>query len=287
MSVPEKQLDRRWLFALTILVVGLPLLLRLESTQREVSQMVTNVYEAIDNLPEGSLVLLPFDYDPSAEGELQPMADVFVRHCAERKHKLIFLTIWPQGVGMIQRATNLLQQEYPEYRYGIDFVNLGYRPGYEVVINTVINDLPSLYDADQVGTPVRQIPLMRGVENIRNIPLIINVSSGDPGLKQWIQYAATPYESINIVAGTTGVQASTLYPYIPHQMIGMLPSLKSAAEYEQRLLKKYPHIGERESVTNTAQLRMMSQDAAHVMLIAFIVVSNLIFLLRRRGERAV
>lgn len=286
MATTESRIDRRWLYVVTILVVGIPLLLRLESEQRSVSPMVMDVYNAIEKLPEGSLVLMPLDYDPSADGELQPMADAFVRHCAERKHKLIFLSIWPQGVGMIQRATNLLQLEYPEYRYGIDFVNLGYRPGYEVVINTIINDLPSLYDADQVGTPVRQIPLMRGVENIRNIPLIVSVSSGDPGSKQWIQYAATPYESIDIVTGTTGVQASTLYPYIPGQMLGMLPSLKSAAEYEKQLLEQYPHIGERSSVTNTAHLRMMSQDAAHVMLIAFILFSNVAYFMQSRQRKS-
>ncbi|HUG20209.1 MAG TPA: hypothetical protein VMM56_14585 [Planctomycetaceae bacterium] len=267
-------LDRRWLFGLTIFVVGIPLMTGIVLTQKP-SPMVIDVFNAIDDLPEGSSVLLPLDFDPSAEGELQPMAEAFTRHCAEKKHKLYYLTIWPQGVGMIQRQISILSKEYPDYKNGVDYVNLGYRPGYEVVINTIVNDFPGLYDADQNGNPVSTIPMMKGIKNIRGFPLIVNVSAGDPGLKQWIQYAATPFDTIEIVGGTTGVQASTLYPYIPRQMIGMLAGIKPAAEYEELLFNKYPEIAEKPK-TNTASVFMTAQEAAHFMLIGIIILGNLV-----------
>ncbi|MBD3673969.1 MAG: hypothetical protein HUJ26_10640 [Planctomycetaceae bacterium] len=267
-------LDRRWLFALTFLAIGIPLLTGVVLPQK-VSPMVVNVFDAIDTLPEGSSILMPLDFDPSAEGELQPMANAFVRHCAEKKHKIYFMTIWPQGVGMIQRQIALLKKEYPDYQYGKDYVNLGYRPGYEGVIKLITSDLPKLYDSDQQGTPVSQIPMMQGIDNIQQLPLIVNVSSGDPGLKQWVQYAATPYDSIEIVGGTTGVQASTLYPYIPNQMIGMLAGIKPAAEYEKVMFEKYPEIEERPE-SNLAHIFMTSQEVAHFMLIAIIILGNLV-----------
>lgn len=266
-------LDRRWMFALTFLVVGIPLLMKIDLPQRA-SQMTRNVFEAIEELPDGSDVLMPIDFDPSTEGELQPMADAFVRHCAEKRHKLYFLTIWPQGVGIIQRQIAILEKEYPDYEYGQDYVNLGYRPGYEAVIDLIVSDLPGLYDSDQNGTPVTQIPMMKGIRNIQQIPLIVNVSAGDPGLKQWVQLAASPYESIEIVGGTTGVQASNLYPYVPNQMIGMLAGAIPAAQYESLLLEKYPQIAERPN-SAVATRYMPSQEAAHFMLILFIVLGNL------------
>ena len=279
-------LDRRWLFGLTFFVVGLPLLTGIVLPQK-ISPMTRNVFDAIDDLPDGSRVLMALDFDPSAEGELEPMANAFVRHCAEKGHKIYFMTVWPQGVGMIQRQMALLKQEYPKkYEYGKNFVNLGYGPGMDGAIQSVVNGFSVLYDADQRGTPLSKIPMMQGVESAKDIPLIINVSAGDPGLKQWIQYAATPYKSINIVGGTTGVQASTLYPYIPGQMIGMLAGLKPAAEYEVLLLKHYPELAERPDA-NLGGMRMTSQEAAHFTLILIIILGNIVMWKTQQwGKRA-
>jgi hypothetical protein len=267
-------LDRRWLFAVTFLAISIPLLTGIVLPQK-VTPMVENVFNAIDELPSGTKILIPLDYDPSAEGELQPMADAFVRHAAQKKHKLYFMTIWPTGVAMIQRQIATLKKEYPEYEYGKDYVNLGYRPGYEGVIKLITSDLPKLYGSDQQGTPVSKISMMAEIDSIKKFPLIVNVSAGDPGLKQWVQYAATPFDSIEIVGGTTGVQASTLYPYIPNQMIGMIAGIKPAAEYEKLMFEKYPEIEEVPS-SNMANVYMTSQEAAHFMLIAIIILGNVV-----------
>jgi hypothetical protein len=267
------KLDRRWMFVLTFLVIGIPLLMEIHLPQRA-SKMTQNVFHAIEDLPDGSRILMAMDFDPSTEGELQPMADAFVRHCAEKRHKMYFLTIWPQAVGIVQRQITKLEKEYPDYKYGEDHVNLGYRPGYEAVIDLIVSDFPGLYDADQSGTPVSQIPMMKGIKNIQQIPLIVNVSAGEPGLKEWVQLAASPYESIEIVGGTTGVQASNLYPYVPNQMIGMLAGAIPAAQYESLLLEEYSHIAELPD-SSVATRFMPSQEAAHFMLVVFIILGNL------------
>lgn len=269
-------LDRRWLFLLTVFAVGVPLMTGIVLPLR-ISPMTRDVFQAIEDLPEGSRVLMPLDYDPASEGELQPMANAFVRHCAEKKLKIYILTLWPSGVGMNQRAVKLLKEEYPDYVYGEDYVNLGYRPGLEGVIALIVNDLRGLFSADQEGTPISKIPMMDGVDNIRKMPLIVNVSAGEPGLKQWVQYAATPFDSIKIIGGTTGVQAAPFYPYVPDQMIGMLPGIKPAAEYEILLLDKYPELKNRPN-TNMARVFMTSQEVAHFMLIAVVIFGNVVML---------
>ena len=267
-------LDRRWLFLLTAFAIGIPLTTGTVLPLR-ISPMTRDVFQAIEELPEGTRILMPLDYDPNTQGELLPMANAFVRHCAEKKHKIYFMTLWPSGVGMNQRAVKLLKDEYPEYVYGKDYVNLGYRPGLEGVIALIVNDVRGLFSADQQGTPISQISMMDGIDNIRKMPLIVNVSAGDPGLKQWVQYAATPFDSIEIVAGTTGVQASNLYPYIPDQMIGMLAGIKPAAEYEILLLEKYPELKDRPN-PNMARVYMTSQEVAHFMLIGVIIFGNVV-----------
>lgn len=249
----------------------------------EPSPMVRNVFKEVEETNEGSTVLMAWDYDPGSQGELQPMASAFTRHCAERKHKLIFVTLWPQGGPMIERSIRILKDEYPDYKYGVDYVNLGYRPGLEGVIKVAVSDMKELFTSDAYGTSLDQIPLTKGMKNIQSIDLLVNVSAGDPGSKQWVQYAATPY-NLRMVAGSTGVQAPALYPYIPDQMKGVLGAIKAAAEYEQILIEAYPKFDDNPNAKEGLR-RMGPQLVAHSLMIVLIVVGNVIFFIgRKRGE---
>ena len=110
--------------------------------------------------------------------------------------------------------------------------------------------------------------------------LIVNVSAGYPGVKEWVLYAATPY-NMKIVAGTTGVSAPTLYPYIPGQLTGLLAAIKAAAEYEQALIDLYPNL----ESNNTAQeglRRMGPQLLAHMLVILLILLGNIIYFSEQR-----
>lgn len=274
-------LDRRWIFLLMLLAVAVPLLQGVRFPE-EPSDMVRNVYAAMDESSRGSLVLMAFDYDPASQGELQPMAAAFTRHAALRGHRMIFLTLWPQGVPMLQRNIDILKTEFPDYVYGEDYVNLGYRPGAEGVIKVVVSDLKELYASDVSGTSVSQLPLTRDLKNIQQVDLLVNISAGTPGAKEWVQYAATPYR-IPMVAGTTGVGAPALYPYIPQQLVGVLGAIKAAAEYEQLLIGGYPVLAENIQAQEGLK-RMGPQLVAHLLMIVLIIAGNIVYFAgRRRG----
>jgi hypothetical protein len=225
---------------------------------------------------------MAFDYDPASQGELQPMASAFVRHAAQKKHKMIFMTLWPQGGPMIQRGMRILEREYPDYKYGRDYVNLDFRPGLEGVIKVIVTNLRELYANDINGTDLDKLPLTANMKNIQSVRMIINVSAGDPGSKQWVQYAATPFD-IPMVAGTTGVQAPSLYPYIPEQMDGVLGAIKAAAEYEQILIEAYPEFEKNPNAQDGVR-RMGPQLVAHALMIVLIIAGNVIYFVgKNRG----
>ncbi|MCA9072217.1 MAG: hypothetical protein KDA84_24995, partial [Planctomycetaceae bacterium] len=79
-----KSLDRRWIFLLMALSVGLPILLQLQFPEKP-TRLAEDVFNQVEGLKEGDKVLLAFDFDPASEGELGPMATSFVRHCCEKK----------------------------------------------------------------------------------------------------------------------------------------------------------------------------------------------------------
>jgi len=277
-----KNLDRRWIFLLMLLAVSLPILGRC-SFPEKISPMVHDVFAAIEELPEGSKVLLSFDYDPGSQGELQPMASAFTRHCAEKKFKMYFLCLWPLGEPMIEKSTNLLKKEYPDMKYGEDFVSFGFKAGGEGVIKVIVTNMRELIPTDQFGTGLDNIPMTRDIKNIQQMDLIINVSAGDPGTKQWVQFASTPYDLLT-VSGCTGVQAPLLYPYIPKQLRGLLGAIKGAAEYEQAIDEHYPKIAAMPEAQEAKQ-RMGAQLVAHVLMVILIIVGNIVYFVgRKRGD---
>ncbi len=265
--------------------VAVPILFGLQFPETP-SQLAQDVFDEIEALEEGDRVLMAWDFDPSTEGELGPMATAFARHCCEKKVKMYFITLLPVGPQMIEKSiTDVIKADFPELTYGEDYVNLGFKSGYEGVIKVIVTDLRSLYTTDARGTNIDQISMCRGIENIQEMDLIVNVSGSYPGTKEWVQYAATPYpKEIKMVAGCTGVQAPLLYPYIPEQLRGLLGAIKGAAEYESIVVEKY--LGnDPDQKYLEGKRRMGPQLVAHLLMIGLIIAGNVIFFLQLRASK--
>ncbi len=271
-----KNLDRRWIFLLMFLAVSLPQLFGVSFPERP-SRKVLDVFDAIDGLAEGSRVLMAFDFDPASEGELSPMASAFTRHCCEKKLKLYFMTLWERGPPMVQKALDIIASEHPSMTYGTDFVNLGFKPGLEGVIRNAFSNLHVDFKTDQAGNSLHDIALTRELKSLREMDLLICIGSGSPGPKEWVQYGAAP-NAMRMVAGVTGVQAPQLLPYVPRQLVGLLAAIKSAAEYEQALIDRYPQLA-RVDQAKEGLRRMGPQLVAHVLMVLLIVSGNLVYFL--------
>jgi hypothetical protein len=277
-------IDRRWIFLMMLITVAGPIIWQLAFPEIP-TPYARAVFDAIEDLKPGDKVLVAFDYDPASEAELGPMATDFVHHCCEKKVKMYFVSLWPVGPVMVQDAIrNIIEADYPQMVYGQDYVNLGYKSGYEGVIKVIVTDLRSLYPTDTRGNSIDQLPMCRDVKNIQSMKLIIDVSAGYAGAKEWVQYAAVPYaDKMKLVSGSTGVQSPQLFPYLPDQMAGLLGGIKGAAEYEMLVNEKYS--GPTPAPKYQEALRRMGpQLFAHLLMIGLIIAGNVIYFTQRRRE---
>lgn len=172
---------------------------------------------------------------------------------------------------------------HPDLVYGVDYLNLGFKPGNEGVIKVIVTDLKKLYLTDHYGTNIDEIPMMKEVNSVQDVDLIMNISAGYPGTKEWVQYAAEPYDK-KIAAGCTGVQAPLLYPYIPKPLFGLMGAIKGAAEYEAALWEKYPKF--EDPRLNQGVKRMGPQMVAHLAILLLIVIGNITYFATRKGRRS-
>ena len=285
-----RSLDRRWIFLIMLWAVLVPIYyigVTGETFPEVPSALAQATFDEIEALEPGDRVLLSFDFDPASEGELGPMATAFVRHAAEKELRMYFIALWPVGLQMIDETiARVINADFPELVYGEDYVSLGFKSGGEAVIKVIVTNIRELYTTDSRGTTVGDIPMMDGIENIQQMDLIVNISAGYPGSKEWVQYAVTPYpDRVRLVAGATGVQAPLLYPYIPNQLPGLLGAIKGAAEYEKLVIDTYGGT-DPNPVYLEGLRRMGPQLIAHLLVILLIVVANVLFFADRRREAA-
>ncbi len=274
-------LDRRVIFLLIALAVIIPLIVHYTTTIPP-SQLVLDLYNAVENLPPGSKVLMSFDYGPSTAPENQPMAVAMARHCFEKGHKVYMIALWATGPRQSQQLIDeLINVEFPDKVHGEDYLHLGYKAGNQGLINALLSDFKSMYSSDLAGVDIESFPMMEGIENLRDFDIILAIGSGFPGTKEWVQFAGDPGD-IPVGGGTTAVMAPLLYPYYPKQMLGFLGGLQGAAEYEAALMIGYPKYAD---MTRQASTTMGPQVTAHLVIVGFILIGNLTYLMEKRKKR--
>jgi hypothetical protein len=128
------------------------------------------------------------------------------------------------------------------------------------------NSIPQTFPTDYHGNRSEDLPIMKGVRNFSDLALIVNISGGLPGTKEWIQQVVLRFH-IRLVSGCTAVSAPEFYPYLQSgQLVGLLGGMKGAAEYEQLV-----------GVSGLGKRGMDSQSIAHLVILLFIVVGNIAY----------
>ncbi len=267
------RLDRRWIFAVTGLLVLIPLLWPLNLPLSS-SPPVRAYHAAIAAVPDGSHVLVSCDFDPAAKPELEPMARSTLRQLLAKRCKVVVVVLYQGGARLVGQIVREVAAERHAV-YGTDIVDLGYKAGNEAVMVLMGQSLPNTFPRDQDGLDVRTLPIMRGVRNYSSFPLLVSLSTGYPGTKEYVQQVQGRFH-IPIVAGVTAVTAPTMYPYLQTgQLRGLLGGMAGAAEYERLLDERGP-----------ASRGMDAQSLAHVFVALCIVLGNLAQWGRRRGDGA-
>lgn len=270
-----KNLDRRVIYILIFLGVIFPLLRPL-GFPIVVTAESKLLYDKIEAIDEGSYVVFSFDFDPASAAEVSPMVEAVAHHCFKRNLRLVCPSLWPQGPSLATEVFNKLGPRYNK-TYGEDWVNLGYLPGAGTglpQVETLAASFKKAYPRDIKDTPLDDIPIMKNFEKLTDAEIIVCFTSGDPGLLGWIQVAKDRYD-IPVSGGGTAVNAPQFYPFIQSKQItGFLGGLKGAAEYEK--LVGEPGLG---------TSGMDAQSIAHMVIILFIILSNIFLFIEKRELR--
>ncbi len=263
-------IDRRIIFAIVAVAVTIPLLIRFDLPVLPTKE-VRGIYDKIDSLPEGSHILIAFDYDPASKEELQPMAIALLHHCFRKNIKVIGMTLNPGGTGLADSAINEVGKEYNKIN-GEDYVFLGYKTGVELVMINMGENIYSAFPKDFYGNATADLPVLKGIQSLQDFDFVIDLASGS-SIEAWIAFGKEKY-NFDLGAGCTAVIGPDMYPFLQSKQIeGLMSGLKGAAEYEILINRK-----------STAVAGMSPQSVAHVLIVLFVIFGNAIYFISRRKK---
>ena len=265
-------LDSRVIFLLLLIVLIVPIVKPI-GFPIAVSSYTRDLYNYIDKLKPGSLVLFwtemgwgwwPSEYRPAAVACVQFMINKGIRFISVSGVADDPL-IWDH---MIKDLLDL-----KNYKYGVDYLVLGYYPGGETAKANFARDIRAMVKTDYLeNKPIDQFPIMNGVNDARAFNLVIEISAtpAEIILRQFRTAYGTPVGLI----GSAGMFSDFLPYYASGQIVGFTCGLSGGAELEY--LTRMPRWG-------LAALDALS--TSHILMVILLCLSNGIYLVKKWGMR--
>lgn len=281
-------LDRRWIFLLVAIAVIIPQLFPFTQPMKT-TPPVENIFNHIESLPEGSTVFVALDYDPASEAELYPMTLAILRHCFEKKLRVISCTLWATGRSLINRAFIKMSEEY-EIKHGVDYANYGFKVGYNLVIMQAGENFPSAFKKAK-RQRTEDMPVTKDIAKLKDIDYFIDIAAGSSLDAVWIGYGVEWF-GITLGGGCTAVSAAQYYPYLETgQINGLIGGLKGVAEYEKLLQRTYGNTPnpvrkgddiQKKEFLGMGMYGMSSQSVVHTLIVLLVVINNIVFFITRK-----
>lgn len=272
-------IDRRIIYLFVAISLAIPLVLNVELPPAEM-MTAEAFYGEVERLPieKGKVVLIAVDWGPNTLAENKGQFEVAIEHLMRRRIAFALITTYPLAepfmksvpLDVAKRLTREIPNEH--WAYGRDWVNLGYRPGGGLMIQSLAkaDNLHAHLIADSLGTPLEDIPAMQGVKTIKDITMLMEFTGLAGALQNWIQFFQAKEYRPPFVHGCTSITIPEGHLYFASgQLVGFFEGVAGAAWYDTLLSRNYPNRLSSSSIRYNTGLAY-----AHLVVIAFIIIGN-------------
>jgi hypothetical protein len=187
---------------------------------------------AIEALPTDARVLVAFEYEPDAAGELDASAEAILHHLMTRGATIYALSSKPTGPTIAQSVLERVGAEY-DYTYGDDWINLGYVSGGAQGLNGLLlgtpSGAPSPLDRDFRG---ESTDLGSARLTAMNLDMIVVLAARPEDVRVWVEQIGQP-SGIPMMAAVSASGAPLVYPYWAQgrQLQGVVAGLIDSTAY--------------------------------------------------------
>jgi len=195
-----------------------------------------------NSVPMDAAVLVAMDYHPARAGEMESAAaPMFDQMDILRHSRWVFISTNETGPILAERfisghIDNSGPLDKPDYKYGINYLNLGYLPGGVMGIRAFTQDPTNTMKFDIFLNPAWSSAPLQGIGSISQFAALIVITDNADSARAWIEQTtsmreATPFPLVVI---TSAQAAPMILPYYDSgQVNGIVSGLHDGAVFEQ------------------------------------------------------
>jgi len=258
-------LKKYTVYTLVILAMLIPLVKPL-GIPVKVTEDTKKFYAALEDLNAGDIVLWDFNYQLAGASELNPQVTAIAYHLVQRGVKCIIASMHPEAYPFAVAAVDELKGLGKVY--GVDMVYLGYVPGGEVAIASLLSNLHQTVPNDYEGTPIASLSLTANVKTGSDLTAVMSVNTAGPEF--WIRQLQA-YGNLHLLYASIANAKTQIQTYLATgQIKASLNGARCAAEYELML--------------NRPGRALAMQDASsftYLVFLLFIVLGNVVEHIKR------
>jgi hypothetical protein len=290
----KKVQDRieRWLvYGVVLLAVFVPVFAGIDLSNffpldEPLTGEVDTVYNLVnETVVENAPILLAFDYDPSYMGELYLQAEVMLHHLAQRRARIMAISLTPEGAGLAQQLFDDVLGDRDDYLSGRDYVNLGYLPGEAVGIRS-LEFLPRQFQGETFdGKDLKDELIFESDADFKlsKVALVVVLTGNGNNLRWWVEQTTVLEKEhemdLPLIAGVSAAIEPLVRPYYDmasRQIDGLIVGLAGAVDYESKLNWQ----------DGPAHIRISGQLTGQVAVLALTLIGMLVYGLRRGSQEA-
>lgn len=261
----DKFLSVKQILYLLLLATVLWILLNPIGIPIGISGATRDVYNYVDKLQTPKL-FVDVHYEPAGATEIQPALGAFLRQLVTKAPKIVFYSSHSIGPVMFERLRTVFSDVFSQLKYGDDYVYLGYVPNTEATFASLARGAKEFVTKDNYGDTTATMPIFNVADKATDLSLwVLATTSTDP-VEFSVRQVFTAYKTpmLFIVVAVIG---PSVQPFVgAKQAVGMISGQNQAAQYE--LLIKKP---------GSAVSALDAQSGAHVLIMIYIVLGNLVY----------
>lgn len=267
------EITNNHIYVILIIIMILPLFFPLK-TPFTVTESTLSVYNTIEALPSGSIVIISGSNNYGFHVEVKECLEACLKHLYQQDVKIVFVSFAAdtQMFFKIVRNTIGISENIPYMGkiYGEDWVDLGYITGGEGALAQFCNN-PQIVTMDAYGTPTKDLAIMNKIGPADTWSLYIDASGNF--IASAVRQVVVPYKTTMVALNTAGWYPSHV-PYVNAGLIkGMTMGIRGAAEYET--LVGYVGVGH----SGADMLNMV-----HGFIIFLVIIRNISWLMSKREK---
>jgi hypothetical protein len=193
------------------------------------------LYEEIETLYDGQPVLIAFDYQPAAAGELHTAAASVVDHLMEQGTFLSFVSTQPTGPALAEHFLDTTQSHH-NYIHTQKYINLGYLPGESAGLLSFIiapkKIIPLAFD----GSNAWDSPPLISIDSIGDFKMILVITDDPNTAKIWIEQVGSRLNDTPLTMVVSAQVEPLIQPYFrtsPRQVSGYVAGIIDSMNYEK------------------------------------------------------